>query len=108
MSRFVLPSATSAAISRSRSVSASGPPRGAPGSPSRVTRRPSRVRCPLLIQVVERDSVISTTAASEAAAAAPRGTLKRYSGLRHFDVYHGEGFDRLVSDQVEFLRGSLR
>lgn len=73
----------------------------------RPIQRAERVRCPLLVQIVENEGVVSNGSAIAAADRAPRGTLKRYDGLRHFDIYAGDGFERIVGDQVEFLREAL-
>jgi dienelactone hydrolase len=74
----------------------------------RPARRAHLVRCPLLVQVVEREWVVSNGAAVRAAERAASGSLRSYPGLRHFDIYGGEGFERLVADQVDFLRTHLK
>jgi fermentation-respiration switch protein FrsA (DUF1100 family) len=62
-----------------------------------------RVKCPMLVQVLGGETVLSKRAAERAARRCPRGDLRRYDGLNHFDVYVGEGFERLVVDQLSFL-----
>jgi hypothetical protein len=37
---------------------------------------------------------------------APRGELRRYPAS-HFEMYHGETFQRVLADQVGFLRAHL-
>jgi uncharacterized protein len=37
---------------------------------------------------------------------APHGELLRYR-LQHFEVFTGDGFDRVVADQSAFLRRTL-
>jgi dienelactone hydrolase len=66
----------------------------------------ARVRCPLLVQVADQDSVAPPAPAIKAADDAPRGELIRYP-LGHFDVYRGEPFERAVRDQLEFLAPHL-
>ncbi len=66
-------------------------------------RRAADVGCPLLVQVAADDVVTPPAPAIEAAGRAPRGELLTYAGLGHFDVYRGEAFDRVTSDQLEFL-----
>jgi dienelactone hydrolase len=73
----------------------------------RPIRSASRVRCPLLVQVVEDETVISNRAAARAARLAPRGELSRHPGLNHFDVYTGDGFERVFADQLDFLQRHL-
>jgi pimeloyl-ACP methyl ester carboxylesterase len=68
--------------------------------------RAAKVRCPLLVCVAERDAVTPPRPAERMAARAPRGELVRYP-IGHFDVYVGEGFERAVADQVEFLSRHL-
>jgi uncharacterized protein len=70
----------------------------------RPGRRAARVQCPLLVQVLNQETVLSARAARRAAQRAPRGELLTYAGLNHFDVYVGEGFERLLADQLAFLK----
>lgn len=67
----------------------------------------TRLRCPLLVQVLDGETVLSKRAAVRAARRCPRGELKQYDGLNHFDVYVGEGFERLFADQLSFLERHL-
>jgi pimeloyl-ACP methyl ester carboxylesterase len=69
----------------------------------RPVRTARRVGCPLLVQAVGNETVVAGDA-GRMASAAPRGELKTYPDLDHFDVYTGEGFERVVADQLEFLR----
>lgn len=70
-------------------------------------RRAADVRCPLLVQVVADDAVTPPAPAIAAANRAPRGELIAYAGLGHFDVYRGEPFEQVVSDQLDFLARHL-
>jgi uncharacterized protein len=70
----------------------------------RPGRRAARVPCPLLVQVLNEETVLSARAARRAGQRAPRGELLSYDGLNHFDVYVGEGFERLLADQLAFLK----
>ena len=66
-----------------------------------------RVRCPVLIQVCDCDSVAPAGAAEEAARRlGPRGELVRYP-IGHFEPYFGASFERSVDDQLAFLRRRL-
>ena len=73
----------------------------------RPVRHAARVRCPLLVQTVDGETVVSNRAAERAAARAPRGEHRRYRGLNHFDVYTGAGFEALNADQLTFLRAQF-
>jgi pimeloyl-ACP methyl ester carboxylesterase len=66
-----------------------------------------RVRCPVLVQVCERDSVAPAAAAERAIAGlGALAEVRRYP-IGHFEPYFGEHFERSVTDQLEFLRARL-
>jgi pimeloyl-ACP methyl ester carboxylesterase len=75
--------------------------------PYRPARRAAKVACPVLFCVGDDDLVARPQVAVEAAQRAPRGELRRYP-IGHFDPYDGEPFERIVSDQLEFLVRHLR
>ncbi|QEC49637.1 alpha/beta fold hydrolase [Baekduia soli] len=64
--------------------------------------RADRITCPLLVCVADRDETTPPGPAVAAAQRAPRGELRRYP-FGHFDAYVGEGFERVVADELEFL-----
>ena len=64
------------------------------------------MRCPLLIQVAERDSIAATPAAAPTAERAPRAELVRYP-IAHFDIYLGDARERAIADQLDFLHRHL-
>jgi len=76
-------------------------------APHRPVRRAAQVRCPLLVQIVGEETVVSNRAAARDARLSPRGDVRRYPGVNHFDIYLGEGFERLNADQVEFLQRTV-
>jgi putative chitinase len=66
-----------------------------------------RVRCPVLVQVCERDSVAPAAAAERAIAGlGALAEVRRYP-IGHFEPYFGEHFEHSVTDQLEFLRARL-
>ncbi|WP_433634930.1 alpha/beta hydrolase [Nocardia sp. CA-120079] len=67
----------------------------------------SRVRCPLLVQVMDHDVVTPPGPAAAMAATAPQGKLLGYSG-GHFDPYVGATFEQVVPDQIAFLADALQ
>lgn len=69
----------------------------------RPGRRAARIRCPILVQVAERDLDVPTAPAMRAAKAAPRGELRTYD-CGHFGVYREPWFEPVVSDQITFLK----
>jgi dienelactone hydrolase len=73
----------------------------------RPVRYADRVRCPVLVQICEQDSV-APAAAAEAVVRrlGVRGEVQRYP-IGHFEPYTGAWFERSVGDQVDFLRRHL-
>jgi uncharacterized protein len=65
-----------------------------------------RIKMPLLVCVADCDVIASPTFQAWVAAQAPRGEVRHYPA-EHFDFYHGEMFERVVADQVDFLRTHL-
>ena len=66
-----------------------------------------KVRCPVLLQICEHDSVAPASAAEAALRRmGPYGEVCRYP-IGHFEPYFGEHFERSVDDQLEFLRRHL-
>ncbi len=61
-----------------------------------------RIKMPLLICVAEKDTEANPEMAIDIATKAPRGEVKVYR-VTHFEVYFGQTFDQMVSDQIDFL-----
>jgi fermentation-respiration switch protein FrsA (DUF1100 family) len=68
----------------------------------RPGRSASKVTCPILFCICDKDAVAPAETALRYAATAPRGEVRRYP-IGHFDIYLGEAFERAVGDQTEFL-----
>jgi dienelactone hydrolase len=66
----------------------------------------ARVRCPALIMLAEHDSLIAPSAVRRAASRMARAEVVAYP-FGHFDIYHGEAFDRALEQQSAFLRRNL-
>ena len=73
----------------------------------RPIRKAARVRCPILFALADEDVITPPDLAAKAAARAPRAEVRRYPG-GHFDPYVGELFERVVTDETEFLLRHLR
>lgn len=73
----------------------------------RPITRARRITPPLLIQVLDDETVLPVAPARKAARKAPGGKLVSYAGLDHFDIYTGEGLDRLIADQLAFLNDEV-
>ena len=64
-----------------------------------------RVRCPVLIQICDHDSLAPISAATEK-------ELRKYAEVKHypighFDIYTGSDFERSVNDQLAFFSKHL-
>jgi dienelactone hydrolase len=68
----------------------------------RPGRAASRLSCPILFCICERDSVAPADAARRTAKRAPRAEVREYP-IGHFDIYVGEPFEHAVADQTDFL-----
>jgi alpha-beta hydrolase superfamily lysophospholipase len=77
------------------------------GRPYRPARFASKLHCPWLVCVGEADRVAKPGPAISAARRAPRGELRTYAGVDHFDIYDGPAHEAVVADQVDFLRRHL-
>lgn len=70
----------------------------------RPAARAKEVRCPMLVQVAEQETLLRNQPAERASRRATRGELRRYPHLDHFDVYWEPGFEPVIDDQIEFLK----
>jgi pimeloyl-ACP methyl ester carboxylesterase len=77
------------------------------GRPYRPARHAAKLHCPWLVCVGEADRVAKPGPAIAAARRAPKGELKTYPGVDHFDVYDGAEHEAIVADQLDFLRRNL-
>lgn len=65
-----------------------------------------KVRCPALIIMAEKDSIVWPGAVEKAAARMPNARLVRMP-VGHFDVYKGAGFEKTVEAEADFLKEHL-
>lgn len=70
--------------------------------PYRLSRRTRRIPIPVLYCITEGDDVTPPALGKQAAARAPFGELRTYTG-GHFDPFQGETLERMATDQIEFL-----
>ena len=74
---------------------------------NRAITRMDRLRCPILVQIADRDSVAPPGQARAAAWRAKGYVEVREHPCLHFDVYLGEWRERSLADQLHFLRRHL-
>ncbi len=77
------------------------------GRPFRPARHAAKLHCPWLVCVGEADRVARPGPAIAAARRAPKGELRTYPGVDHFDIYDGPAHEALVADQLDFLQRRL-
>lgn len=65
-------------------------------------RKAGQIECPVLFCVCDNDTVAPAKATLRHAAKAPRGEIIRYPA-GHFDIYIGDHFERVITDQLAFL-----
>jgi uncharacterized protein len=74
---------------------------------NRAITRMDKLRCPILVQIADRD-MIAPPAAARAAAWRAKGRVEvREYPCEHFDVYVGDWQKRVAADQLHFLRRHL-
>lgn len=66
----------------------------------------AKVPCPAFFAICRHDTVAPSGAALKQVRQAPRGEVKVYD-RGHFDIYLGEAFEQVVSDQLAFLRRAV-
>jgi acetyl esterase/lipase len=66
------------------------------------------VRCPVLLQICQKDELLSVESIEETGRILGRyAEIRRYP-IGHFDVYFGKNRENSINDQIEFYRKHLR
>jgi len=66
-----------------------------------------RVRCPVLLQICDYDTLASVSSIEETATILGNLAEVKHYPLGHFDIYTGTGFEQGVQDQVAFFQKHL-
>ena len=69
---------------------------------NRPGRKARNIACPILFCICENDTVAPAGPTKRYAAQAPQGETKLYPD-GHFDIYVGDAFERVVTDQLALL-----
>ncbi|WP_024508583.1 alpha/beta hydrolase [Bradyrhizobium sp. ARR65] len=77
------------------------------GPPYSPIQHAASLHCPWLVCVAADDQVAKPGPAIDAARRAPRGEVRIYPGIDHFDIYDGPAHEAVVADEVEFLSRHL-
>src|SRR5260370_24910117 len=70
-------------------------------------RQVAAIHCPWRVCVAADEQVAKPGPAIEAASRAPKGELRIYPGVDHFDIYAGPSHEAVVADEIEFLHRPL-
>jgi fermentation-respiration switch protein FrsA (DUF1100 family) len=77
------------------------------GDKYRSIKYAADVRCPVLMQVCEKDEIIPVSSARETEKLLGTYADARHYPIGHFDIYKGEHFERAVKEQLGFLQKHL-
>ena len=72
----------------------------------RPGRKAAHLRCPALWCITDHDTLCPAGNTARYASRAPHAAIEHYP-IGHFDIYLGEHFERVVSDQTDFLTRHL-
>lgn len=67
----------------------------------------AKVSCPIFFAICAKDTVAPPKRTLAYAKKAPKGTIKWYDDMCHFDIYVGEKHERAFKDYVEFLQANF-
>jgi fermentation-respiration switch protein FrsA (DUF1100 family) len=70
-------------------------------------RHAETLHCPWLVCVGAADNVALPGPAIAAGRRAPKGEVRTYPGVAHFDIYDGPEHEAVIADEVAFLRRHL-
>jgi uncharacterized protein len=65
------------------------------------------VKCPVLLQICDRDELIPVSSAQGTIDALEKLAEVRHYPIGHFDIYFGEHFEQAVRDQIAFFKAHL-
>jgi len=73
----------------------------------RPGRKINRIRCPVLVQLCDEDSVAPANASERMLRRAHDHVTERHYRIGHFDIYRGAGFRQSSADQLDFFTRRL-
>jgi fermentation-respiration switch protein FrsA (DUF1100 family) len=77
------------------------------GDKYRPVKHARNIRCPVLLQICEHDSIIPKSAAEETEKELGEYAEVIYYPIGHFDIYMGDNFEKAVNDQLDFFKKHL-
>ena len=73
----------------------------------RPIKKAQNVRCPVLLQICDRDELLSMSIIEEAANKMGKYSEVKHYPISHFDIYFEDNFEKSVSDQIDFFKKHL-
>jgi dienelactone hydrolase len=73
----------------------------------RPVKHAPNVRCPVLLQICDHDSIIPASAVRETEKNLGEHAEVKHYPIGHFDIYKGRHFEQAVSDQLDFFQRHL-
>jgi hypothetical protein len=77
------------------------------GDKYRPVKEAQNVRCPVLLQICDKDSLTPLSAAEETERKLGKYAEVKHYPIGHFDIYFGSAFEKAVSDQLDFFKKHL-
>jgi fermentation-respiration switch protein FrsA (DUF1100 family) len=77
------------------------------GDKYRPVEHAKNVRCPVLLQICDNDSLIPPSTAEETERELGKLAEVKHYPIGHFDIYTGDNFEKAVSDQLDFFKRHL-
>jgi acetyl esterase/lipase len=77
------------------------------GDKYRPVKHAQNVRCPVLLQICDHDSITPTSAAEETETRLGNYAEVKHYPIGHFDIYIGDNFEKGVSDHLGFFKKHL-
>jgi len=73
----------------------------------RPVEQAKNVCCPVLLQICDHDSFTPISAAEKTEKILEKYAEVKHYPIGHFDIYHGDNFEKSVSDQLAFFKKHL-
>lgn len=67
----------------------------------------SDIQSPILFGICGKDTVVPADATLEYAKKAPKGIIKWYGDMGHFEIYYGDAYQKATQDYISFLQEYL-
>lgn len=66
-----------------------------------------QVKCPILFAICGKDTLTPPETTLNYVKQAPKGVIKTYADMTHFDIYSGEAFETVIVEYLRFYQANL-